>query len=123
MKEKGIGGNLGKWVHSYLSQRTQTVIANNHMSKEVQVLSGVPQGSVIGPILFLLLIDDISDIKMSSSLGIFADDTRVTKVINDLKDTESLQDDLNDLYDWAISNNMEFNGLKFQALNYGRNEF
>ena len=99
MKEKGIGGNLGKWVHSHLSHRTQSVIANNQISKEVQVISGLPQGSVIGPILFLLLIDDISDLKMSSSLGIFADDTRVTKVINDLKDPESLQEDLNDLYD------------------------
>ena len=87
----------------------------------MKVILGLPQGSVIGPILFHVLIDNISDISMKSSLGIFADDSRISREINSYNDAENLQDDLLLIYDWAIDNNMEFNGLKFQALKYGRN--
>ena len=87
----------------------------------MKVISGVPRGLVIGPILFHVLIDNISDISMKSSLGIFADDSRISSEINSYNDAENLQDDLLLIYDWAIDNNMEFNGLKFQALKYGRN--
>ena len=82
LREKGIGGKIGKWIQNYLEDRSQSVIANNHISNNVKVISGVPQGSVIGPILFLVLIDNISDISMKSSLGIFADDSRISREIN-----------------------------------------
>ena len=121
LREKGIGGKIGKWIQNYLEDRSQSVMANNRISNDVKVISGVPQGSVIGPILFLVIIDNISYISIKSSLGIFADDSRISREINSYNDAENLQDDLLLIYDWAIDNNMDFNRLKFQALKYGRN--
>merc|ERR1712105_192741 len=83
---------------------------------------GVPQGSVIGPLLFLVLIDSISTVTFDTFLGTFADDTRVTRSINDENDAAILQSELVTLQEWAVNNNMAFNGTKFQCLKYGYNE-
>ena len=121
LREKGISGNLGKWIDSFLKDRSQTVIANNKMSRPEKIISGVPQGSVLGPLLFLVLIDNLTDTNITSNIGIFADDTRIVKQIAEEVDASNLQSDLDSLYDWAKQNNMEFNGTKFQAIKYGRN--
>ena len=87
-----------------------------------EVTSGVPQGTVLGPLLLLLLIDSISDINISGVIRLFADDTRATKVIKTEEDMEAFQDDLKELYKWQSENNMIFNGSKFEILRYGKNE-
>ena len=92
------------------------------ISKESNVKSGVPQGTVLGPLLFLLKIDSLSDLTIESVVGMFADDTRVTKHVKTDEDMESLQEDLEILYKWQEDNNMKFNSTKFENLSYGKNE-
>ena len=85
------------------------------------MISGVPQGSVIGPLLFLILIGDIDAELLAAFLSSFADDTRVGKGIKDVSDAEELQIDHQSVYKWAIENNMTFNNTKFELLKYGLN--
>lgn len=84
------------------------------------MLSGVPQGSVLGPLLFLVLIGDIDEKVKSSFVSSFADDTRIGRKIKDSSDVQALQDDLDAIYQWADDNNMQFNSGKFECIKYGR---
>ena len=121
LKSAGITGRLGRWIHSFLKGRKQHVVVNGTKSKETKVMSGVPQGTVLGPLLFLIYLSDIGD-DIESHLKVYVDDTKAKKGIKMEEDVESLQDDLNKMYDWATENNMEFNGTKFQVMRYGENE-
>ena len=82
------------------------------------VISGVPQGSVLGPLLFLVLIGDINKDVATAFLSSFADDTRVGNGISAFSDVTSLQSDLAAIYKWSVDNNMEFNSDKFDLLRY-----
>ena len=118
----GISGKLGQWVYSFLNERKQAVIVNGAKSNLSDVSSGVPQGSVLGPLLFLVLIGDFDKEITSTFVSSFADDTRVAKGINSVEDMETLQLDLQSLYEWAEENNMEFNFPKFETLRYGNDD-
>ena len=118
----GISGKMGKWIYSFLTDRKQAVIVNGTKSSLSDVRSGVPQGSVLGPLLFLVLIGDIDKGIRSSFVSSFADDTRVSKGIRSVGDVEALQSDLQSIYKWADENNMEFNFHKFESLRYGNND-
>ena len=83
------------------------------VSKDSPVLSGVPQGTVLGPLLFIIMISDINKDILSSKIISFAEDTRVYTNINQIENSDSLQTDLNYIYLWAINNNMLFNHQKF----------
>ena len=122
IRDKGIYGPLGVWLHNFLKDRVQFVIANNKKSFSTQVTSGVPQGTVLGPLMFLLLIDSITDCEISATIRMFADDTRATKFIATEDDMVTFQDDLEGLYSWQTENNMLFNGSKFEIIRYGKNE-
>ena len=98
---------------------SQTVLVNRARSRQAEVLSGVPQGSVLGPLLFLVLIGDIDQNIATAFLSSFADDTRVGGKISCFHDTDLLQKDLNSVYDWTTENNMELHGDKFELLRYG----
>ena len=76
------------------------------ISKDSPVLSGVPQGTVLGPLLFIIMISDINKDILSSKIISFADDTRVYTNITQIENSDSLQTDLNYIYLWAINNNM-----------------
>ena len=117
----GINGKIGKWLHSFLTGRMQSVVVNGEKSNPAPVLSGVPQGSVIGPLLFLVLIGDIDNNICNAFLSSFADDTRVGYGIQSTQDAQLLQDDLDKVYNWAEENNMLFNSKKFELLQYGPN--
>ena len=118
LKSIGIGGNLLKWLNSFLIGRKQVVSVGGQHCEESDVVSGVPQGSSLGPILFLVHISDIdvdlNYVKVSS----FADDTRLCMEISNTGDHPKLQSDLNSIYTWASDNNMKFNGKKFELLRY-----
>ena len=94
-------------------------MVNGVLSEPVPVLSGVPQGSVLGPLIFLVLIGDIDSDILSSFVSSFADDTRLFRAIAGVRDASSLQTDLEKVYQWAEDNNMLYNNKKFEALRYG----
>ena len=113
--------NIGVWIHSFLSVRTQAIAVDGAKSQHSSVLSSVPQGSVLGPVLFLIMLGDINKDVKNSRLSSFADDTRISKVITDHQDAQDLQADLNKVTKGASDNNMAFNENKFELLRYGNN--
>ena len=88
------------------------------VSKDSPVLSGVPQGTVLGPLLFIIMISDINKDMLSSKIISFVDDTRVYTNITRIENSDSLQTDLNYIYFWAINNNMLFNHQKFNHISF-----
>ena len=117
----GITGKIGAWLHAFLTARKQAVVVEGCCSDESSVLSGVPQGSVLGPVLFLLLLGDIDAGITHSMASSFADDTRVVGRITGTNSVSAVQRDLENIYGWADANNMRFNSEKFQLLRYGKN--
>ena len=117
LKTFGICGKLGEWLHSFLTNRRHHVRIPGGVSKSDSVLSGVPQGTVLGPVLFLVLISDISN-NVNSNITSFADDTKVFATINNSSDCDDLQSDLDNIYSWSSANNMMFNQEKFQYISY-----
>ena len=82
------------WIHNFLSNRQQCVTVNETTSSEAQVRSGIPQGSVFGPLVFLMHISDINYKIADSTVSCFADDTRIFLGIKDEEDTQMLQNGL-----------------------------
>ena len=98
----GISEQLINWFQSYLSDRYQRVALQGTYSDWLQVLSGVPQGSILGPLLFLVYIDYISQcIKHDSKVAIFVNDSKLFKIIEKPSDKLSLQQDLTQLSIWS----------------------
>ena len=118
LKSVGISGKILLWIEQWLTGRKQSVVLNNVISKWRPVLSGVPQGSVLGPILFLIYINDIDDC-VSSKISKFADDTKLFHKVSDLEDNDRLQSDLQRLTEWANVWQMEFNASKCKVLHFG----
>ena len=111
----GIRGNILHWLESFLHGRTQQVIVEGSKSSTCDVTSGVPQGSVLGPVLFLIYINDIIA-NIQSEIRLFADDILIYKTIKTPQDHKILQDDLNSLTRWATDWMMEFNIYKCKIL-------
>ena len=118
----GIYGEIGVWIHNFLSNREQCVAVNVTTSSKAQVRSGVPQGSVLGPLLFLIHISDINYEIAHSTVSCFADDTRILLGIKVEEDTQMLQNNLHKLYKWADTNNTKFNVNKFELLRYRKEQ-
>ena len=106
--EHGIRGFTYKWISSWLSGRTQQVVLDGQASDPVPVLSGVPQGSVLGPILFLIFINDLPD-NIRSSVHLFVDDCALYRNIYSIQDCFILQEDLTSLGQWEVDWQMKFN--------------
>ena len=117
-----VVGEVGNWIFNFLTSRVQHVMVGNKLSSPSPIKSGVPQGTVLGPILFLVYIQSISEIGLNSLLASFADDSKILhKIISD-DDIHSLQNDLNKLFSWETASNMKFNLKKFVWVQYGRNQ-
>ena len=97
----GIQNNVNLWIQSWLTQRVQRVVVNGSHSTWLSVESGVPQGSVLGPLLFLIYINDIVK-DISSNLRLFADDCLLYCVITSEEDSALLQNDLNTIFTWSL---------------------
>ena len=114
----GISGRLLKWFHAYLTDRVQCVCINNQLSNFLPVTSGVPQGSILGPLLFAIYINDLPDCIGSSRSLLFADDTKCFRTISRCSDISLLQQDLNQLSIWSTINCLLFNGNKSVHLHF-----
>ena len=115
IQKLGIQGKVYNWIESFLRNRKQRVIVDGESSEAATVISGVPQGTVLGPILFLLFINDITEaIK-------FANIKLTLKIRND-EDHRKLQSDLHAAIMWSLLNNMELNKEKFQLIHYGNSK-
>ena len=119
LKAYGIGDRLYRWIESFLSNRSQRVTINGTKSDWVPVTSGIPQGSVLGPVLFVLYINDLPSV-LRSVCRIFADDTKVFRAIISPEDTTLLQDDINKLSAWSAEWQLPFNTTKCKSLHLGR---
>ena len=111
----GIRGSTLAWVDAFLSDRSQCVVVDGQKSDSAPVLSGVPQGSVLGPLLFLVYINDLPEC-VSSSASLFADDTLLYRQISSPEDSAALQADLTALEDWEHKWLMAFNPSKCEVL-------
>ena len=111
----GIRGTLLKWIECFLTDRTQQVIINDKCSDSLPVLSGVPQGSVLGPLLFMCYINDIPN-DLKSTIRLYADDALLYRTIHNDSDVHALQNDLNILNTWANEWQMSFNPKKTEFL-------
>ena len=107
---------MGQWFYHFLTNRKHFVRLPGGVSCDHPVISGGPQGTVLGPLLFIIMITDINKDIACSKLISFADDTRVYNEISDTEDCDSLQRDLNSVYKWASDNNMFFNAKKIHYL-------
>ena len=118
----GVGGKMLEWLRNFLLNREQTVVVEGIKSRPQKVRSGVPQGTVLGPILFILYINDQLDILRYCLGKIFADDTKLIGRICSMLAKEKLQEDLLGVIAWACANNMQLNETKFEVLNYTLNQ-
>src|SRR6266496_3704942 len=114
----GIGGKTLLWIQSWFTGRRQKVGLNREFSDWCDVLSGVPQGSVLGPLLFLIYINDIDEY-IVSKLGKFADDTKLCRGISNNNDADILRSDLNLIYQWSLDWQMLFNVDKCTVIHMG----
>jgi hypothetical protein len=121
LKAHGLSGSLFKWIAAWLSERKQRVVLNGKESTWEEVLSGVPQGSVLGPLLFAIFINDL-DVAVSvlETLIKFADDTKVARVIRSDSDRDELQAALDRLVKWTEKWGMLFNVKKCKVMHVGR---
>lgn len=108
------------WIKSYVSNRIQYVLLNETKSSPINVTSGVPQGSHLGPLLFLVFIDDIYDVIKNSKILLYADDCKIYKTIQNAKDCEKLQYDIDNIAKWCQLNNMFLNLDKCQVMSFFR---
>ena len=115
LENYGIRGPLLKWISHFLTQRNMCVVVEGEKSRQVPVGSGVPQGTVLGPLLFLCHINDLPE-RVKSHIRLFADDCLLYRAINSIKDHEQLQQDLKALQQWAIDWGMKFNEKKCYLL-------
>ena len=112
-----INGLLLKLIKSYLKNRTQAVLLDQALSSYTPVLSGVPQGSILGPLLFVIFINDIVEqVSPDTNIVLYADDTKLWRKINSYSDQIALQNDIDNLHEWSLANKMHFNTNKCSVL-------
>ena len=116
----GVRGNVLNWVRDFLEGRSQYVAINGERSTKIPVTSGVPQGSVLGPTLFIYFINDLPQVA-GSSLKIFADDTKAYVPLKDESDSHKLQETIDSLVEWSEKWLLKFNNSKCKVLHLGKN--
>jgi ribosomal protein S20 len=121
LKGYGVGVEVLDWIGHFLVGRKQRVGVAGSYSEWSSVLSGVPQGSVLGPLLFVCYINDMPD-TVTSFIYMYADDTKMFRQINDQSDTVALQNDLDKLVKWADEWQLHFNVNKCKVMHIGKSK-
>ena len=117
----GLSGSLLLWFQIYLSGRFQRVTVHGATSTSLPITSGVPQGSLLGPFLFSVYINDLPNkISISTGIGLFADDTKLYRCVENPCDALALQQDIQGLHCWSIENQLRFNQSKCKVLSITR---
>src|SRR6266853_4044034 len=119
----GVGGYVYRWIRDFLNDRFIRVVVNGRESSAASINASVPQGSILGPTLFLIFINDLSHM-ISSQVCMFADDTTISAVVPDLKSRDRVTDvicaDLSNVQNWSESWLVKFNAKKIQLLTISR---
>lgn len=121
LTDVGIHGDLLRWLKSYISNRTQAVKINNFVSSFKPVISGVPQGSHLGPTLFIIYINNIKQCFKHSNILLYADDLKIFRKITCLNDCTLLQQDLSRLNTYCHANDLYLNLTKCFSISFTRN--
>ena len=119
LSASGVDKRVVVWVQEFLVDSTQRVRVGGQISKEVKVTSGVPQVSVLGPLMLLVYVNNIQG-NIDSSITLFADDCIIYRKIPNKNDTEKLQKDLDTFGEWAVENGMKINPGKSKAIRFTR---
>ena len=121
LKRYGVAGHLHEWFKNYLQDQQQRVVVDRFTSSWAPVTSGVPQGSLLGPLLFIIFINDLPSALPDSSLtALYADDTKLFGSILSYQDATKLQQALTNLDSWSLHNNINFNASKCKVLSVTR---
>ena len=112
----GVEGNLLDWFTSYLSNRKQFVKLNQSLSKQINYISGVPQGSNLGPLLYIIYINDLKQSIRKSNFLLYVDDLKIFKEIRNDKDIISFKKDIKRLHNWNYLNSLSWNLLKCKIM-------
>ena len=115
----GIKGTILQWINSFLSNRRQRVVVEGKSSSLENVNSGIPQGTVLGPILFVIFVNDLTG-DLTSMTKLFADDTKVYREVNNCEDASSLQEDVETLTTWSRVWQLPFNATKCKCMHFGK---
>ena len=118
LKSHGMGNSIINWIEQWLTDRRQRVVVDGEVSSWKSVLSGLPQGSVLGPILFLVYINDLEE-GVTGNILKFADDTKLFTKTKEIGDKQNLQDDIDKLVKWSEKWQMLFNFGKCKCLHIG----
>lgn len=120
LRKYGFCGPILNWLESYLSNRVQVVKFEDVVSEEVLVTSGVPQGSVLGPILFVLFINDLPKLIEDCDCSLFADDLKLYKKVTSTEDSTVLQENIDKITKWCRDNGMALNASKCSIISFYR---
>ena len=117
LKAYRVSGQLLTWFTNYLSGQLQRDVIDGTTSQWAPVTSGVPQGSLLGPLLFIIFINDLPDAAIVDVFtSLYADDTKIYRNINTSDDCMSMQKTLTNMHTWTWHNNIQFNASKCKAL-------